>query len=98
MRCKGFLIVINILIMFMLWGDLKAQKISAQPSPADNPHPRYAIAGKWPASQTAIPGSWHTRQWGFMCRQEWKWEKQYGLPLRLRLGSLDYVNKLEGKR
>lgn len=84
--------------MLILGVSLKAQKISALPSLAEDLYPRYELRGKWPVSQASIPASWHTQQWGFMCRQEWKWEKQYGLPLRLRLGSLDYVNKLEGKR
>jgi len=44
-----------------------------------------------------IPADFYSTNLRFFCKKEWKIEKATKIPFRFRLGSVQYVDYLEGK-
>lgn len=45
-----------------------------------------------------IPASYYTSQLGFFCKKELQLQKAIKFPVKFRLGSVAYTDKMEGKK
>lgn len=48
-------------------------------------------------TQSVLPSEYYVNNLSFFCRKEWQIEKATSIPLRFRLGSLQYTDYLEQK-
>jgi hypothetical protein len=48
--------------------------------------------------QNLVSPNFYVKNLGFFCKQELKWEAATGIPLKFRLGSVQYCDWMEGKK
>lgn len=62
--------------------------------------PTYKAAAvlRQPGFQNNLPGDFYAKQLPFFCSKELLVQKKVGIPIKFRLSTVEYCNKLEGKR
>jgi hypothetical protein len=52
---------------------------------------------KYPAVKTSLPSNFYAQRLPFFCNKELQIQKAMGIPIKFRLSSVEYCDKLEGK-
>lgn len=63
--------------------------------------PSYLYPNLWSdpkkTPRVVVPSNFYVKNMGFFCKQELKLQAATNLPLKFRLGSVQYCDKMEGK-
>lgn len=88
----------SLILLFLFTGFLSkgiCQKISSN---GFNSHPIHTEDSSiFYFTKNVVPPNYYSSHLGFFCKQEIKRDKKSIIPIRFRLGSMDYCDKLEGK-
>jgi hypothetical protein len=59
---------------------------------------QYRTPQQIPVAKSPLgPRDYYQQHFGFFCKQEWNWEKQIQVPVKLRLGTYQAAQRMEGK-
>lgn len=56
-----------------------------------------AFYAKQTILQNQLPGNFYAKQLPFFCNKELQIQKAVGIPIKFRVGSVEYCDKMEGK-
>lgn len=87
---KQICLFVNLLVSVAIFAQM-------QPSPKLFT-PNKKLDPAFPPRLTIVPADYYSTHVGFVCKKEIQLEKISKIPFRFRLGSLDYCNKMEGKK
>jgi len=73
-----------------------ASKAQTAPAPTNNSFKPVKDSSQY-FSLRILPANYYATNIGFFCKKELQMQKTTKIPLKFRLGSIEYTNKLEGK-
>ena len=77
---------------------LPSQILQRSQPPADLLHIKASVRPSFNIPVKTVPATYYKNSLGFFCRKELELEKAIKFPVKFRLGSVGYTDKMEGKR